>query len=165
MLVSVLLCHGGGKDDVQQRYSPVLLNHTIACADETSAFQCFWPPSMVWPGDYHTRLTRNTSPVPSPPLPPMPIQLQEHAARTLCTLLSANKKIRRKALHDGFLDKLQVVIYPETCANTSAAAVNRTGLRFGVPRRGKRKRWKLFFGSVAANFEGTFYKDHATTGV
>lgn len=40
--------------------------------------------------------------------PPRPAKLQEHAARTLCTLLSANKKLRRKAVQDGFLDKLQV---------------------------------------------------------
>lgn len=38
----------------------------------------------------------------------VPIQLQEHAARTLCTLLGANKELREKALQDGFLDKLQV---------------------------------------------------------
>eukprot|EP00903_Cladosiphon_okamuranus_P005365 g5358.t2 len=35
------------------------------------------------------------------------LELQEHAARTLCTLLSANREIRQKALQDGFLDKLQ----------------------------------------------------------
>eukprot|EP00752_Nemacystus_decipiens_P001778 g1718.t2 len=35
------------------------------------------------------------------------LELQEHAARTLCTLLGANKELRRKALRDGFLDKLQ----------------------------------------------------------
>ncbi|CAB1121297.1 unnamed protein product [Ectocarpus sp. CCAP 1310/34] len=32
---------------------------------------------------------------------------EEHAARTLCTLLSANENLRRKAFEDGFLDKLQ----------------------------------------------------------
>ncbi|CAM9544373.1 unnamed protein product, partial [Ectocarpus sp. 12 AP-2014] len=35
------------------------------------------------------------------------LELQEHAARTLCTLLSANENVRRKAFEDGFLDKLQ----------------------------------------------------------
>lgn len=37
-----------------------------------------------------------------------PVQLREHSARALCSMLSANQEARRKAFEDGFLDKLQV---------------------------------------------------------
>ena len=47
-----------------------------------------------------------TPPFVSPPAT-VRMQLQEHAARTLCTLLGVNKELRQKALQDGFLDRLQ----------------------------------------------------------
>lgn len=36
------------------------------------------------------------------------VQLREHSARALCSMLSANQDVRQKAFDDGFLDKLQV---------------------------------------------------------
>ncbi|CAM9275025.1 unnamed protein product [Scytosiphon promiscuus] len=41
---------------------------------------------------------------------PNSMELQQHAARTLCTLLSANVSLRQRALQDGFLDKMQHIL-------------------------------------------------------
>ncbi|CBJ27259.1 flagellar associated protein [Ectocarpus siliculosus] len=78
------------REEGEKRYIPTDFSRGVWNLDTSEAMM------EALPGEMLALLKRTNS-----------LELQEHAARTLCTLMSANENLRRKAFEDGFLDKLQ----------------------------------------------------------